>query len=41
MGKVCMSSKVVRSEGLRWKRECNKWGEKNTRNYVQYSTFLP
>jgi len=30
-----MSSKVVRSEGLGWKREYNMWG-KNTRNYAQY-----
>ena len=41
MGKVYMSSKVVRSEGLGWKCVCVQyvWG-KNTRNYVQYFLTL-
>ena len=39
MGKVSMSSKVVRSEGLGCKREYNMCGEKIVETI--YSTFLP
>ena len=35
-----MSSKVVRSEGLGWKREYNMCWGKNTRNYIQYFLTL-
>jgi len=40
MGKVYMSSEVVRSEGLGWKREYSMCGEKNTSNYIQYFLTL-
>ena len=39
MGKVYIS-KVVRSEGLGWKREYNMRVGKNTRNYIRYFLTL-
>ena len=37
MGKVYMTSKVVRSEGLGWKREYSMYGEKFLKLYTVLS----